>query len=177
MCWSSLIQTYGHQQTNTDKKQVQVYMHSGVIEGRRACGHGSDGSRQMEGFQGASLLENQMGIHAVCRHHSSLCTLESWHILQQPHPINRVRNPGQLPSVYHQLICAHVPTPLQSCQNTCALHSQYMYNSTSCLYLLFDVCMSISFATEGDHRMVAETFVNNNLWLVQQLNLKYIWPL
>ena len=36
------------------------------------------------------------------------CTLESWHILQQPNPINR--NPGLLPPVYHHVIHAHACT-------------------------------------------------------------------
>ena len=46
----------------------------------------------------------------VCTLQSSSCTLEPWKILQQPHPIHR--DPGQLPSVYHQLKQADVPTSL-----------------------------------------------------------------
>ena len=120
----------------------------------------------------------------VCRHQSSLWILAHTAATSPYQQSQKLRTASiSLPPADPY---AHTPSPLQSHQNAHTPHLQW--NSASCLYLkcigmhvhctcntclylLFDVCISVSFATEENHCMVAETFVDTKLWLVQQLNL------
>ena len=127
--WWIFFDTDMQTSTNKYRRQAEfhcrccVYMHSGVIEGGRVCGHGSTGGRLMEGFQGASLLETRM--RNQCADFSAVyasCNPGAYTAAISPYEQSQKHRRASI--CLHQLIHAHAPTCLQSCQNACALHLQ-----------------------------------------------------